>query len=208
MIRILIVDDHQLVREGLAEILASQKDFQIVGLAGNGMEALRLHAQLKPDITLMDLRMPQLDGVAAIQEIRKDSPLSQILVLTTYDSDADIVRAVEAGAVGYLLKDAPRDELFLAVRRGAAGETALSPRIAARLMARMRASRDSTLSSRELGVLELVALGKANQAIALELGISVATVKTHLVHIFDKLGVEDRTSAVTVALERGIISLP
>ena len=166
-----------------------------------------MHAELHPDVTLMDLRMPGLDGVSAIERIRSSDPDANILVLTTYDSDADIVRSVEAGAVGYLLKDAPRDELFLAVRRTAGSESALSPRIASRLMERMRSPNSSALTKREIDVLELVAAGKANQAVGDELHISVATVKTHLIHIYDKLGVDDRTSAVTAALERGIISL-
>jgi DNA-binding NarL/FixJ family response regulator len=207
MIRILVVDDHPVVREGLASMLAAQPDFDVVGSASDGAEAVAMHADIKPDVTLMDLRMPGLDGVSAIREIRSRDPAANILVLTTYDSDADIVRSVEAGAVGYLLKDAPRDELFLAVRRTASGESALSPSIAARLMARMRAPDSSTLSRREIEVLELVAAGRANQAIADELHISLATVKTHLIHIYDKLGVDDRTSAVTAALERGVISL-
>ena len=207
MIRILIADDHPVVREGLAGMLQAQPDFEVVGSAADGAEAVSMHARLRPDVTLVDLRMPRLDGVSAIQQIRSRDPEANILVLTTYDSDADIVRSVEAGAVGYLLKDAPRDELFLAVRRTAAGESALSPSIAARLMARVRTPHSSALTRREIEVLELVAAGKENHAVADALHISVATVKTHLVHIYDKLGVDDRTSAVTAALERGVISL-
>jgi DNA-binding NarL/FixJ family response regulator len=207
MIRILLADDHPVVREGLAAMLGAQPGFEIVGSASDGAEAVALHTDLRPDVTLMDLRMPGVDGVSAIAQIRSSDPQAHILVLTTYDSDADIVRSVEAGAVGYLLKDAPREELFLAVRRAAAGESALSPSIASRMMSRMRAPESSSLTSREIDVLELLATGSGNQAIADELHISLATVKTHLVHIYDKLGVDDRTSAVTAALERGIISL-
>ena len=207
MIRILIADDHLVVREGLAAMLQVQPDFDVVGSAADGAKAVVMYEELRPDVTLMDLRMPELDGVSAIEAIRSRDPEANILVLTTYDSDADILRSVEAGAVGYLLKDAPRDELFLAVRRTATGESALSPSIASRLMARMRAPESSTLTKREIEVLELVAAGTVNQAVADELHISVATVKSHLVHIYDKLGVDDRTSAVTVALERGVISL-
>jgi DNA-binding NarL/FixJ family response regulator len=207
MIRILIADDHPVVREGLANMLRAQADFDVVGEAGDGSEAIALHKDLHPDVTLMDLRMPGVDGVSAISRIRASDAQANILVLTTYDSDADIVRSVEAGAVGFLLKDAPREELFLAVRKTAAGESALSPKVAARMMERMRSPVSSSLTAREIEVLELVAKGRANRSVAEELHLSVATIKTHLVHIYDKLGVDDRTSAVTAALERGIISL-
>ena len=207
MIRILVADDHPVVREGLTSMLDAQEDFDVVASVADGAEAISRHEELRPDVTLMDLRMPGVDGVNAIKEIRAANPDANILVLTTYDSDADIVRSVEAGAVGYLLKDAPREELFLAVRRTAAGESALSPSIASRMMERVRDPLGASLSSREIEVLELVADGRGNQRVADALSISVATVKTHLVHIYDKLGVDDRTSAVRVALERGIISL-
>ncbi|MCA9875229.1 MAG: response regulator transcription factor, partial [Anaerolineales bacterium] len=161
----------------------------------------------QPDVILMDLRMPGLDGVGAIQAIKAQRPSANILVLTTYDSDADIVRAVEAGATGYLLKDTPREELFRAVRAASRGESVLAPAVAARLMTRMRAPAEEALSAREIEVLQLVSTGNSNREIGKALHISTATVKTHLIHIFDKLGVNDRTSAVTAALERGIISL-
>ncbi len=207
IIRILITDDHPVVREGLAGMLEGQPDFDVVGVAEDGNAAVRLHESLAPDVTLMDLRMPGLDGVGAIQAIRAQQPAARILVLTTYDSDADIVRAVEAGATGYLLKDTPRDELFRGIRAAAAGQSVLAPTVAARLMSRMGAPAEDNLSAREIEVLELVAKGNSNKEIGKALHISTATVKTHLIHIYSKLGVADRTSAVTTALERGIITL-
>jgi DNA-binding NarL/FixJ family response regulator len=207
VIRVLIVDDHPVVREGLAGMLAGQPDFEVVGMAAEGETAVTLTLTLSPDVTLMDLRMPGLDGVGAIEAIKKVQPASHILVLTTYDSDADIVRAIEAGATGYLLKDTPREELFRAIRAAARGESVLAPAVAARLMTRMRAPAEENLSAREIEVLQLVARGASNQQIGKALHISTATVKTHLIHIYGKLGVSDRTAAVTAALEKGIISL-
>ena len=204
---ILIVDDHPVVREGLAGMLAGQPDFEVVALAANGAEGVVLYEQHTPDVVLMDLRMPVLDGVGAIEAILGKRPSAHILVLTTYDSDADIVRAIEAGATGYLLKDAPREELFRSIRAAARGESALSPSVATRLMSRMRAPAEEKLSAREIEVLQLVARGASNKEIGKQLHISIATVKTHLIHIFDKLGVNDRTSAVTVALEKRILTL-
>ncbi|ADD27835.1 response regulator [Meiothermus ruber] len=207
MIRILLVDDHPVVRAGLLGLLSSQPDFEVVGEASNGLEALGLLERAGADVVLMDLRMPQMDGVAAIRQVRARFPRVQILVLTTYDTDSKIVRAVEAGATGYLLKDVPREELFRAVRLCAKGEAVLSPPVAARLLGRMRGTAEETLSVRELEVLALVAKGFSNKEIARELKISEATVKTHLLHTFEKLGVDDRTAAVTVAIERGILRL-
>lgn len=206
-IRILIADDHPVVREGLAGILAGQDDFVVVGLAADGDTAVTLHNSLNPDVTLMDLRMPGLDGVGAIEAIKEKRPSANILILTTYDSDADIVRAIEAGATGYLLKDTPREELFRAIRATANGESVLAPAVASRLMTRMRAPAQENLSAREIEVLQLVAKGASNKEIGKTLHISTATVKTHLIHIYNKLGVTDRTSAVTTALEKGIITL-
>ncbi|GIW24973.1 response regulator transcription factor [Meiothermus sp.] len=206
-IRILLADDHPVVRAGLAGLLASQPDFVVVGEAANGLEALDLLRQQGADVVLMDLRMPQMDGVSAIRQIRAQFPKTQVLVLTTYDTDTEIVRAIEAGATGYLLKDVPREELFRAVRLCARGEAVLSPPIAARLLGRMRSPTEENLSLRELEVLSLVAKGLSNKEIARKLKISEATVKTHLLHTFEKLGVDDRTAAVTVALERGILRL-
>lgn len=206
-IRILITDDHPVVREGLAGMLAGQPDFEVVGMAEDGETAVRLHASLSPDVTLMDLQMPGLDGVGAIEAIKAQQTSAHILVLTTYDSDADILRAIEAGATGYLLKDTPREELFRAIRTAAKGESVLAPAVAARLMTRMRAPAEENLSGREIEVLQLVAKGYSNKEIGKELRISTATVKTHLIHIYNKLGVDDRTAAVTTALEKGIITL-
>ena len=206
-IKLLLVDDHPVVREGLAGMLAGQPDFDVVATATDGSEALRLDTEHKPDVILMDLRMPGMDGVTAIGEIKGRRPSANILVLTTYDSDADILRAIEAGATGYLLKDTPREELYRAIRAAANGESVLAPAVAARLMTRMRAPAEENLSAREIEVLQLVSKGASNREIGKALHISTATVKTHLIHIFNKLGVDDRTAAVTVALERQIITL-
>jgi DNA-binding NarL/FixJ family response regulator len=207
LIRILITDDHPVVREGLAGMLAAQPDFEVVGEAADGETAVALHQSLSPDVTLMDLRMPGMDGVGAIEAIKARQPSANILVLTTYDSDADILRAIEAGATGYLLKDTPREELFRAIRAAAAGESVLAPTVAARIMTHMRAPAEENLSTREIEVLQLVAKGHSNKEIGKALHISIATVKTHLIHIYNKLGVDDRTAAVTTALEKGIITL-
>lgn len=206
-IRVLIVDDHPVVRAGIEGMLASQPDLQIVGQAADGAGAVALCADLHPAVVLMDLRMAGMDGVAATRAIKSRFPAIQVLVLTTYDSDADILRAIEAGATGYLLKDTPREQLFQAIRAAARGEAALAPTVAARLMTRMRAPAEEALSAREIEVLAQVARGASNRQVGRELHISEATVKTHLIHIFDKLGVADRTAAVTAALERGILVL-
>ena len=206
-IRLLIVDDHPVVRDGLRGMLERQADFEIVGEAGNGLDAVQLVNELLPDIVLMDLRMPEMDGVTALGEIKSNQPQVQVLVLTTYDSDADILPAIEAGASGYLLKDSSREELYAGIRAAARGETVLAPSVAARLVSRMRAADEEQLSSREIEVLQLVAEGESNSEIAEQLHISQATVKSHLVNIFGKLGVSDRTAAVTAALRRGILRL-
>lgn len=213
LIRVLIVDDHPVVREGLAGMISGHaaitgdRRIEVVGEAGDGQEAVTLYHRLQPDVVLMDLRMPGMDGVEAIEQIRRESPEARVLVLTTYDSDADILRAVEAGASGYLLKDSPRGDLFRAIEKVAQGQSVLAPTVADRLMQRMRSPGEETLSKREIEVLQLVARGNSNRDIGKALHISTATVKTHLVRIFDKLGVDDRTAAVTVALERGIMRL-
>jgi DNA-binding NarL/FixJ family response regulator len=188
-------------------MLAGQSDFEVVGLAVDGDTAITMHQSLSPDVTLMDLRLPGLDGVGAIEAIKTHEPSARILVLTTYDSDADILRAIEAGATGYLLKDTPREELFRAIRAAVRGESVLAPTVAARLMTRMRAPAEESLSVREIEVLGLVAKGYGNRETGKALHISTATVKTHLIHIYNKLGVSDRTAAVTTALEKGIITL-
>jgi DNA-binding NarL/FixJ family response regulator len=207
VIRILIVDDHPVVRAGLRGMIAGEPGFEVVGEAADGNAAVRQAHALRPDAVLMDLRMPGGDGVDAIARMSAELPDVHVLVLTTYDSDTDILRAVEAGATGYLLKDTPRDELFRAIRSAAAGQSVLAPSVAARLMERMRAPADEPLSARELDVLRAVARGASNREVADALFISEATVKTHLIHIFQKLGVADRTAAVTVALERGVLQL-
>jgi DNA-binding NarL/FixJ family response regulator len=206
-IRLVIVDDHPVVRDGLRGMLESQPDFEVVGEASDGEAAVRITNTLKPEIVLMDLRMPVMDGVTALREIKASNPQVQVLVLTTYDSDADILPAIEAGASGYLLKDSSREELYTAIRATARGETVLAPAVAARLVGKMRAPAEEQLSTRELEVLQLVAEGDSNSEIASRLHISQATVKSHLIHIFGKLGVSDRTAAVTVALRRGILRL-
>jgi DNA-binding NarL/FixJ family response regulator len=206
-IRLIIADDHPVVRTGLQGMLAGQPDLEVAGEATTGIEAVDLVEKLRPDVVLMDLRMPEMDGVTAISAIKALQPEVHVLVLTTYDTDADILPAIEAGATGYLLKDAPRDELFRAIRAAARGEAVLAPGVAARLMDRMRAPAEEALSAREIEVLSLVAQGESNKGIARQLHISEATVKTHLVHIYGKLGVADRTAAVTTALQRGILRL-
>jgi DNA-binding NarL/FixJ family response regulator len=207
MIRVLIADDHLVVRTGLRAMLGAEADFDVVGEATTGAEAVELAGQLRPDVVLMDLRMPQVEGAAATAQIRERYPSVHVLVLTTYDTDADILKAIEAGATGYLLKDATREELFRAVRTAAAGASVLAPAVASRLMGRMRAPGQEALTARELEILALVARGGSNKEIGSALFISEATVKTHLLHIFGKLGVQHRTQAVTVALDRGMLRL-
>ncbi len=204
-IRVLIADDHPVVRSGLAGMLGVEPDVEVVGEAGDGEAAVALAAQLRPDLVLMDLRMPVLDGAAATARITETLPDVRVLVLTTYETDADILRAVEAGATGYLLKDTPRDQLVAGVRAAARGESALSPSVARRLVAQLRGGAEERLTARELEVLAGVARGLSNAAIGRELFITEATVKTHLLRAFAKLGVDDRTRAVTVAMERGLL---
>ena len=206
-VRILVTDDHPVVRAGLSGMLSGEPDFEVVGEAQNGKEAVAFVGELKPDVVLMDLRMPEMDGVTAIDHIKSDYPDVHILVLTTYESDADILRAIETGATGYLLKDTPREELFGAIRMVAQGQSPLAPGVAARLMQRVRNPEEEGLSTREIEVLELVAHGTSNKEIAKQLWVSETTVKSHMLHIFDKLSVTDRTAAVTEALKRGIIRL-
>jgi DNA-binding NarL/FixJ family response regulator len=206
-IRVLLADDHPVVRDGLAAMLATQPDFTVVGEAANGAEALHRTASLAPDVVLMDLQMPGMDGTTATAAIRAAHPEVRVLVLTTYDTDADITAAVDAGAVGYLLKDTGRHELCEAVRTAARGGAALSPTVAAKVLAHMRGDRVAGLSGRELEVLSAVARGQSNKQIARALRLSEATVKTHLLHIYTKLDVGDRTAAVTAALGRGIIRM-
>ncbi|WP_017571457.1 response regulator [Nocardiopsis halotolerans] len=209
-LRILLVDDHPVVRHGLKAVFAERPDMRVVAEAGDGRAALDAldpgaEEALGVDVVLMDLRMGAgMDGVTAIRGITALEAPTPVLVLTTYDTDADILAAVEAGATGYMLKDAPPDQLCAAVHAAARGRTALAPDVANRLMDRLRSPRPA-LSSRELEILGLLARGLSNRAISRELFISEATVKTHLVHVFDKLGVDNRTAAITTALQRGII---
>lgn len=206
-IRILIVDDHPVVRNGLIGMLSGKAEFEIAGEAGDGQQAVDQSARLSPQVILMDLRMPVMDGVEAITRIRAHQPEVHVLVLTTYDTDADILRAIEAGATGYILKDAPREDLYRAIRATALGQTYLSPTVASRLMDQLRAPAETALSPREVEVLQWVSKGASNKEIARHLHLSEATVKSHLLHIFTKLGVNDRTQAVTLAVQKGIITL-
>ncbi|USX52533.1 response regulator transcription factor [Lentzea sp. HUAS12] len=202
MIKVLVVDDHPIVRDGLLSMFAQDPGFEVVGEAGDGAEAVRLARVLEPDVVLMDLRMPGTDGLAATREL---AGTTQVLVLTTYDNDNDVVSAIEAGATGYLLKDAPRDELVRAVRAAARGEAVLAPAAAALLMKRVRTEAAAVLSPRELEVLRFVAGGATNRDVAKGLFITEATVKSHLLNIYAKLEVGDRAAAVTEAFHRGLI---
>jgi len=204
-IRLLIADDHPVVRDGLSGMFAADPDFEVVGEAADGSAALRLAEAVNPDVILMDLRMPGMDGVTAIGELARRGSLARVLVLTTYDTDSYVLPAIEAGATGYLLKDAPRDELLRAVRTAAAGQSVLSPSVATRLMCKVRAPEPELLSQRELEVLELVAAGTTNREAAARLFISEATVKTHLLHIYAKLGVADRAAAVAAGFNLGLL---
>ncbi|MEV6236823.1 response regulator transcription factor [Lentzea sp. NPDC051838] len=202
MIRLVIVDDHPVVRDGLRGMLASA-DFEVVGEAASGDEAVAVVTALAPDVVLMDLRMPGSDGLSAIERLRTHP--CRVLVLTTYDTDRDVLPAIKAGATGYLLKDTPRDDLHRAIRAAYAGEAVLSPAVATRLLGQVREPAEEPLSARELDVLALVAKGSTNRAVAAALFISEATVKTHLLHVYAKLGVGDRAAAVAVAYERGLL---
>jgi DNA-binding NarL/FixJ family response regulator len=203
-IRILIADDHSVVREGLVSLVKRKSDMVVVGEGGNGREAVELWKEHRPDVTLLDLRMPELDGVGAIKEIRELDENAHIVVLTTYDGDEDIYRAIKAGAKAYLLKDTARDALVETVRRVHAGETYLPPQLAAKLAERVSGE---ALSPREVDVLQRMAVGKSNKEIGAELFISEGTVKTHIKSIFSKLDVVSRTEAVAVATRRGLIQL-
>ena len=207
-VAVLIADDHPVVREGLRGMLAAEPAITVVGEAGTGEEAVTMAALRRPDVVLMDLRMPAGDGVQATAGILAAVPGTRVVVLTTYETDADIVRAVEAGAAGYLLKDTPRQELIAAILAAARGETVLAPAVAGRLVSHLRRSAAEPLSARETEVLRLVARGQTNAEIGRALYISEATVKTHLLRAFGKLGVSDRTAAVTTAIELGMLPAP
>jgi len=211
-IRVLIADDHPVVREGLSAMLNKQPDIEVVGEAGNGREAMEKARELGPDIVLMDLRMPEVDGVEAMRQIAATNPEIRFIVLTTYDNDEYIFKGIEAGARAYLLKDSPREDLFKAIRAVHRGESLIQPAIAGKVLDRFaELSRQvqvpEALSDREVEVLRLMADGAANKEIAAGLSISESTVKTHIQTIFQKLGVSDRTGAVTQAIRKGIIRL-
>lgn len=208
MIRVLVADDHPIVRAGIAGLLSAAADIDVVGEAADGLAAVGLAESLEPDLVLMDLRMPGLDGAEATARIIAARPTAKVLILTTYETDEHILGAIEAGASGYLLKAAPEAEILAGVRSVAAGETVLAPSIAAKLVSRVRQDATSaapSLSPRELEVLRLVADGRSNPEIARALFIGEATVKTHLLHVFEKLEVNDRTRAVTRAMELGLL---
>ncbi|GAA1568013.1 response regulator transcription factor [Kribbella hippodromi] len=206
MIRLLIADDHPIVRDGLTGMFAAEPGFEVVGQAGDGAEALRMAETLRPDVILMDLQMPGMNGLTAITELAERGITSRVLVLTTYDTDGYVVPAIEAGAIGYLLKDAPRDELLRAVRAAAEGKSVLAPSVANTLLNHVRTPpTPALLSPRELEVLQAVAAGNTNREIATHLFISEATVKTHLLNIYAKLTAPDRASAVAKAFKLGLL---
>ncbi|GAA5042001.1 DNA-binding NarL/FixJ family response regulator [Thermocatellispora tengchongensis] len=204
-IRLLIADDHPIVRDGLRAAFTAEPGIEVAGEAANGAEAVRLATALGVDVVLMDLRMPEMDGVQAIRRLRAERPEIRVLVLTTYDTDADVLPAIEAGATGYLLKDAPTAELLRAVRASHRGETVLSPSVAGVLVGQVRKPARGALSPRELEVLRLVAGGATNREAAARLFISEASIKTHLLHVYAKLDVRDRASAVAEAYRRGLL---
>ena len=215
IVRVLIVDDHPVVRDGISMMLSREKDFQVVGEAMNGLEAVAKAQELSPDVILMDLRMPEMDGVEAMRQITELRLGARFIVLTTFDTDEYIFHAIEAGAKSYLLKDSSREDLFNAVRAAYRGESLIQPSVASRVLDRFAQISKQTghggpsdiLSERELEVLRLMATGAANKQIAASLSVSESTAKTHVANIFQKLGVNDRTGAVTLAVQRGIIKL-
>lgn len=211
-IRVMIVDDHLVVRDGIASLLQAEGGFEVAGHASDGVEAVERAPAIRPDVVLMDLRMPRMDGVEAMRRMRETQPDLRVIVLTTFDTDEYIFEAIEAGARGFLLKDSSREDLFRAIRAVARGESMIEPSVASRVLDRMaRLTRGETtgptLSERELEVLRLIALGRANKEIAAELRLGESTVKTYVARIFDKLDASGRTEAVTKALQLGLIEL-
>jgi DNA-binding NarL/FixJ family response regulator len=211
-IRILIADDHPVVREGLITMISREEDFEVIGEAKNGIEAVDKAKELRPDIILMDLRMPEMDGVEAIRQISSFDSNIKFIILTTYSDDEYIFRGIEVGARAYLLKDAPREDLFKAIRAVYCGESLIQPVVASKVLDRFaelsrQVQGTETLSEREIEVLKLVAIGAANKEIAVQLNITNSTVKTHITSIFQKLNATDRTEAVTQAIKRGIIHI-
>lgn len=203
-IKIMIVDDHPVVREGLSRIIVSESGMEVIAEAGTGAEALTQYRKLRPDVVLLDMRMPEMTGIQTIEAIRKEFSNARIIVLSTYDLEEDIYQSLQAGARGYILKDSPRNELLASIRRVHAGERVIPPNIATRLAERIGGNE---LTAREFEVLKLIVSGKSNKQIGDDLGISEGTVKSHVNNILDKLGVTDRTQAVSVALKRGIVHL-
>ncbi len=211
-IRILVVDDHPVLRDGLVAILSTQAGFEVVGEAETGREAVLLAAELQPDIVIMDLEMPGMDGVEALKQMRDRDPDVHVIVFTAYDTDDRIVAALQAGAQGYLLKGAPRDQIFEAIRVVNAGDSLLQPVVASKLLTRMRRSAGDpgttgSVTPREMEVIRLLARGLQNKEIAAELGIAQRTAKFHVGSILAKLGAGNRTEAVTIAVQRGMIAL-
>ena len=210
--RILVVDDHPVLRDGLVAVLSTQADFEIVGEAETGAEAVLAAAELQPDIVMMDLEMPEMDGVEALKQMRDHDPDVRVIVFTAYDTDDRIMAAIQAGAQGYLLKGAPRDQVFEAIRVVNAGNSLLQPVVAAKLLTRMRRGTDDpgatdSVTPREMEVIRLLAQGFQNKEIAAELGITQRTAKFHVGSILAKLGAGNRTEAVTIAAQRGMIKL-
>jgi len=207
MISLLLVDDHPVVRDGLRGMFDADPRFQVVGEAADGSEAIGAAERLQPDVILMDLRMPRTDGVTAIRELAARGIAARVLVLTTYDTDSDVLPAIEAGATGYLLKDTTRDELFRAVEAAAAGTSTLSPAVTTLILDQLRQPDEDPLSQRETEVLDLIAKGSTNREAAKQLFVSEATVKTHLLHAYAKLGVNDRAAAIAAAYSRGYLTV-
>jgi len=212
MIKILIADDHLIIRQGLRLILETENDFELVGEASDGAEAISLCKKLKPDVVLMDLRMPNMDGLTAIEKLRVEQPNIAVVILTTFNEDELMLRGLQAGAHGYLLKDTDRNTLFNTIRAAARGETLLKPEIMARVLSganmpatESKSSKPLNLTDRELEVLKAVAHGERSKEIAIQLSISERTVKAHLASIYNKLGVDSRAAAIAVAAQKGLL---